>query len=174
MSNPSFICSGQGLVELLRDKKEIVGLEIGTDVGDTANYFLNELPQLTLHSIDPYINYIDWNGTNLNNRDTVYHGMMNRLSKFGNRFVQHRKTSDDAVSVFANIKFDFIFIDGLHTYEQCLKDCENYYPLLKRGKLFAGHDYGVISGVKRAVDEFAGRYSKQILTTYHDVWYWYK
>ena len=44
----------------------------------------------------------------------------------------HRKTSDDCF--IDNTKnFDVIFIDGLHTYEQCQRDCINSLKFLNPG-----------------------------------------
>lgn len=173
-TTPTFKCSGFGLVELLKDKGKIVGLEIGCDVGDTAHFLLSSLPELTLHSVDPYQNYVDWNGNNLTNREEILQRATNRLSPFENRYTLYRKTSDDAVNDFEDGQFDFIFIDGLHTYNQLTKDCKNYYSKVKDGCLFSGHDYTVIAEVNKAVKEFAAEKQKEISTCECDVWYWYK
>lgn len=170
----AFKCSGHGLAELLHDKGEIVGLEIGCDAGDTAQFLLSSLPGLTLHSVDPYETYVDWNGTNLNNRVDVLQMADVKLSRFEDRYTLHKKSSDAAVDDFNDGQFDVIFIDGLHTYEQLSKDCENYYSKIKDGGLFSGHDFTAISGVNRAVKEFALKYQKTILTCDCDVWYWVK
>jgi predicted O-methyltransferase YrrM len=171
--NKPFI-SGEGLLELLRDKTGIIGLEIGTNSGETTAYLLDNLPTLTMHCIDPYSNYVDWNGNVLHERESMYEKTSNRFSKYSTRCFLHRKTSDDAVTLFSENQFDFIFIDGLHTYEQVLRDCQNYYQFLKVGGLFSGHDYNVIAEVRKAVDEYSLYANKSILKTYHDVWYWYK
>ena len=71
-------------------------------------------------------------------------------------------------------EYDFIFIDGLHSYEQVLKDCKNYYSKIKTGGIFSGHDYNTIEGVNRAVNEFAFSVGKTIKQTKNDVWYWIK
>ena len=83
-------------------------------------------------------------------------------------------TSDSAAQIFKDEEFDIIFIDGLHTYEQLSKDCENYYSKVKPGGIFSGHDYNSIEGVRRAVDEFSSKLGKKIEITENDVWYWYK
>ena len=171
---PAFKCSGFGLGELIKDMHNPVGLEIGCDIGDTAQFLLESNPTLYLYSIDPYENYVDWNGRPLNEREEVYRRMMERIKVHELRFELLRKTSDDAVSFFNNMKFDFIFIDGLHTYDQLSKDCVNYYPLLKDGGIFSGHDFTAIEGVNRAAKEFAATVNKEIMTTECDVWYWYK
>lgn len=68
----------------------------------------------------------------------------------------------------------FIFIDGLHTYEQVLIDCKNFYSKVKVGGIFAGHDYNTIYDVRRAVDEFAKLQNKDIIQIPTDAWYWIK
>lgn len=171
---PSFKCSGYGLGALIAKMENPVGLEIGCDIGDTTEFLLKSSSTLQLTSIDPYENYVDWNGRPLNEREDVLSRMLNRMQVFGDRFKLIKKTSDDAMNEFEENQFDFIFIDGLHTYEQLSKDCDNYYKFLKPGGIFSGHDYTAIEGVNRAATEFAAKVNKEILTTECDVWYWYK
>lgn len=174
VEQPAFKCSGYGLGAMVAKMEKPVVLEIGSDIGDTANFLLDSNPELRLFSVDPYANYIDWNGKPLNERDDMYKNLMNRLSGYSNRFTQVRKTSDDAANDFQDETFDVVFIDGLHTYEQLSKDCENYYSKVKPGGIFAGHDFTAIEGVNRAAKEFAAKVGKEILTTESDVWYWIK
>lgn len=169
-----FKCSGYGLYDLLKDKGEIVGLEIGCDIGDTSYFLLKKLPNLKLVSIDPYIDYIDWNGNNLISRDKMYNDVLERMCPFGDRFSLIRKTSDESFEGFNDEYFDFIFIDGLHTYDQLIKDCKHYYSKVKPGGIFSGHDYTTIPGVHRAVSEFVSEIHKNVLTTECDVWYFHK
>lgn len=51
----------------------------------------------------------------------------------------HRMTSDEFFEQNVN-KFDFIFIDGLHTYEQVYVDIENSIRVLNPGGWIAVHD----------------------------------
>lgn len=171
---PQFKCSGFGLRELIKDMKNPRGLEIGCDIGDTTEFLLQSNETLSLTSIDPYENYVDWNGRALNEREDVYVAMMKRMDRFSSRFGLIRLTSDEAFDKFDDEYFDFIFVDGLHTYDQLTKDCKNYYSKLKPGGIFSGHDYNAIEGVKRAANEFAQKVGKEILFTECDVWYWIK
>ena len=50
-----------------------------------------------------------------------------------------RKTSDDFFTL-NNKSFDVIFIDGLHTYEQSLKDIQNSLTFLKENGFILVHD----------------------------------
>lgn len=166
--------SGKGIPALLNKESNLKGLEIGTDLGETAEFILMELPNVELHAVDPYSDFIDWNGNVFGFRDQTYENVLARFAPYGERFVMHRNTSDNAVNDFAANEFDFIFVDGLHTYEQVLLDCQNYYSKLKDGGYFFGHDYYAIDGVRQAVDEFAATLGKEILFTDSDVWYWTK
>lgn len=68
------------------------------------------------------------------------------------------KLIGDSKAMVNKLKDDFfqmIFIDAAHDYESVKADLNNFYPKLKSGGIFAGHDYGEKScGVGQAVDEF--------------------
>lgn len=170
----AFKCSGYGLGVMVAKMENPRVLEIGCDIGDTTQFLLDSNPTCNLIGVDPYTNYIDWNGNNLNEREVVYERFMERLKGYSNRFDLLREYSDDAVEKTLDNFFDVIFIDGLHEYNQLTKDCANYYPKLKEGGIFAGHDYNAIAGVRQAADEFAAKVSREIHITECDVWYWIK
>jgi predicted O-methyltransferase YrrM len=169
-----WICSGKGLLLLLQGKGPQVGLEIGCAEGHTTHYLLRNLPELVLHGIDPYVNYQDWNGRFLSDRVDMHQQILDYCAEFGDRFIMHRDFSDNMVNHFEDASLDFIFIDGIHTYEQVTIDCENYFSKVKSGGVFAGHDYNVIEGVNRAVNEFAAKHGAEVQTCPNDVWYWIK
>ena len=149
-------CDGVGLLPLIKElnKDTLVGAEIGCCRGGTTRYLLENLPNLYLHGIDPYEIYIDWNGTPFGQEEHM-HYMLSNIDLFKDRFNFIKKSSDEASKYIKDDSLDFIFIDGLHTYEQVLIDCDNYYSKIKSGGIFAGHDYNVIEGVKNAVDKYA-------------------
>lgn len=172
-------CSGYGLVDLIQQikRKKMIGLEIGCAEGETTKHLLSNFPSLKLYGIDPYQKYIDWNGYNLNedHMNRSFKLFEESIKKYKKRHILIQEYSDDVVSQFEDNSLDFIFIDGLHTYEQVLKDCRNYYSKVKSGGIFSGHDYRVISEVNRAVNEFAQEINiTTILETEVDVWYWIK
>jgi hypothetical protein len=176
------VISFLGLRDIVNIDKKMVGLEIGCYRGDGANWLLNTFPNLTLHGIDPYLPYLDWNGcTNCSEQDTsngkTVEDQANdalRKHKESGRFILNKKTSDNAVSDYSDNFFDFIFIDGLHTYDQVLIDCKNYYSKVKSGGIFAGHDYGTIREVRNAVDVFSNLQNKNVIQIPTDAWYWIK
>lgn len=138
------------------------GIEIGVAFGSNSFNLLNNFNNLTLYSIDPYIKYSNEDKMSdlVENEkgDQFYAFVSNRLkNKFEDRSIFIRGTSDDAIKLNDNF-FDFIYIDGDHTYEGVKKDLNNIFSKIKKNGILAGDDYGVFEninfGVKKAVDEF--------------------
>jgi Methyltransferase domain len=175
--------STKGLAPYVKRLGEnVVGLEIGTCRAESTAYLLEKCPNIVkLYTVDPYKGYKDWNGEIT--QEVVDRFMMiaqENLSQYGDRVQMVRETSIDAASKIATItdkeEFDFIFVDGDHSYDATLADCEAYYPLLKKGGLFCGHDYSSIEDVKNAVNNFR---SKQGITapinlSTNSAFFWYK
>jgi predicted O-methyltransferase YrrM len=68
-----------------------------------------------------------------------------------------RAISWEAAALYPDESVDFVFIDAAHDYESVTKDLKAWYPKVKPGGLFAGHDYPA-HGVYAAVTDFmAGR-----------------
>lgn len=173
------MCAGKGLIEVIRQLNvdDLIGLEIGCSLGHTTVHLLSNFLNLKLYGIDPYIEYTDWNGNflSLEHHNENYEVFKQNIEPYGDRHFLYKDISDNVVNEFEDNSLDFIFIDGLHTYEQVLKDCRNYYSKVKSGGIFSGHDYTVISGVNRAVVEFATEIEiPEIFDTEIDVWYWIK
>ena len=161
-------------IQFMQQLPNPVVLEIGCDIGDSSQLLLDSNPALTLYTIDPYDDYVDWNGNRLNERQELYQRVLERFKPYGDRFKLLRSTSDEVFNQFEDNFFDLVFIDGLHTYDQLSKDCVNYYSKCKNGGIFSGHDYTVIDGVNRAVNEFATKQNKQIMQGDCDTWFWIK
>lgn len=135
---------------------ELVGVEIGSFYGESANLLLS-FPQIKkLTCVDPYIQpYLK---TRL--KDSILGGRLNT----------NQMTSVEAVSLFEDESLDFVYIDGDHSYEAVVSDIAAWYPKLKTNGLLCGHDYIPESNqltVVKAVDEFFN--SKQLeLKRYQD------
>ena len=88
-----------------------------------------------------------------------------------------RDYSFNAHKLFDDQTFDFIYIDGDHTYEAVRDDIELWWPKLKVGGIFAGHDYrkytakhGDEYGVIEAVDEHIAVHKLKLHLTREKLW----
>ena len=91
-----------------------------------------------------------------------------------------RGYSFDVVKEFEDGMFDFIYIDADHTYEGVKRDLEDWWPKVKSGGIFCGHDYinkahssprGPFRfGVAQAVDEFVKANNLNLFTAPLGVW----
>ena len=67
---------------------------------------------------------------------------INRLKKWQPTVSMLQATFEGAVSSFANGSLDFIYIDGYaHTGQEGGETLEQWWPKLKPGGIFAGHDF---------------------------------
>lgn len=160
----------------------VVGLEIGTCRAESTAYLLDKCPNIVkLYTVDPYKAYEDWNGEIT--QEVIDKFLMvaeENLKPFGERVQMIRETSLDAAAKIKTIadgaEFDFIFVDGDHSYEATLADCEAYYPLLKKGGFFCGHDYQTLDAVHKAVDDFRekNKITSPINLSLNSAFFWYK
>ena len=147
------------IIYSLHEKSKFEGLEIGCLQGEFDRYLLRKFDNLYMTSIDPFPQLED---------------VHNNTTDYSDRFRLVLKRSDDAF--FAGSKYDFIFIDGDHSYEQTKRDIVKYTPYVRPGGLMTGHNYdqyiaGFHPGVKRAVDEIFGN---RVNFVNSDVTWWVK
>jgi len=97
-----------------------------------------------------------------------------RLKQYENRVEYVKQLSLDAVKMFEDEFFDFIYIDAAHDYKSVNQDIRAWYPKCKSGGLFSGHDYipdgippglNTNYGVKSAVDGFTKEINVEINVT---------
>ena len=138
--------------------KPVKVLEIGTYKGWNAKSILKELNVKELYIIDPYEEYEDYLKAENNKTKKFMENCRKiaerRLFKWNNKLIWIKKKSGDAVNDIKDNSMDFIYIDGNHTYKYVLEDMNNYWPKLKKGGLFTGHDITNHRGVGEALFEF--------------------
>jgi hypothetical protein len=151
--------------------KPLVGAEIGFGLGLNAQNILDTLNIKQLYCIDPSISrpYIDGDRTvqAFVNKPSLYPKL-----KQDPRVTFIEKPSCEAVSDLPD-DLDFVYIDGLHTYNACLTDITSYYPLIHEGGYIGGHDFTKFleSDVVRAVFDFAASVGIAPSVTMPDYWF---
>ena len=153
--------------EWLVNKKDLIGIEIGSYAGESTEMFINSGAFKTLYCIDP------WQVGYDPDDETACKKLLKSELAFDIRFKNNpvvkklKMTSSDAVFQFEDNSIDFVYIDGNHQYEFTRVDILNYFPKVKSHGIIAGHDYGgpTTPGVKRAVLEC---FCKPPLRTYLD------
>ncbi len=75
-------------------------------------------------------------------------------ARVSSRVVAHRCESPEASARFEDLSLDFVFLDARPTYEAVRVDLAAWWPKLRPGGLFAGHNYAWSPGLRAAVDQF--------------------
>jgi hypothetical protein len=141
--------------EYIKDKKAMVGVEVGVWKGGNARRLVN-LGFSKLYLIDPYIPFNNYQFHNKGKMDGALELMLERMKPYieSKRVEFIRETSVEGSKLFPDKYFDYIYIDGNHRYKTVKEDLETWYPKLKKGGVFSGHDY-VSPAVAKACKEFA-------------------
>jgi len=125
-------------------KDPIYGAEIGVAYAGNSFNLLNKFKNLNLYSIDPYVKYSDEDKTSDSvegeNGNILYKIVSNTLKEnFKERSFFIRANSNCLID-FQDEFFDFIFIDGDHSYEGVKRDFDLYKKLLSPRGYIAFHD----------------------------------
>jgi predicted O-methyltransferase YrrM len=164
--------SGRGLLEVIKSLEgKLVGVEIGVCNGVTSELFAKGISNIEkIYAVDNYPSFVDWDGTRVTEerQAETMRRCKERLSKYPNiEFVY--KSSEEFAPTIQDNSLDFIFIDGDHSYNATLKDLINYWPKVKTGGVFAGHDIN-LSTVSDALKEFF-KGEKNIRMVENNAWY---
>ena len=147
--------------------------EIGVDLGDFSEKILALNRPRELHLIDPWtIESGEYSQREARDTLTVaeparkldstarYNVVRERFASdiAGGLVAIHRANSEVAGAEFPDNFFDWVYIDGNHSYEFVRQDLELYFRKLKPGGFIVCDDYHHAGfwedGVTRAVDEF--------------------
>ena len=151
------------LIKELGDVSDKTMIEIGSFIGESTIMFARNFKHVI--AIDPFLpNYDPKDPTSKFNFDDVFEEFQNRIKEKKEKVTIYRLMSHDAVKELNSKTYDFIYIDGLHTYDGVKNDIINYLPLVKKGGMIGGHDYGTkhphLIGVTEAVNEMLGEPDK--------------
>jgi predicted O-methyltransferase YrrM len=131
---------------LIKKLKDIVngkkGVEIGVFTGSFSKYILENWDGV-LYMVDVWRplgeEYEDM--SNHLNYQNAYQLAMDNIKGYEDRGIMIRATSKDASNIFEDNSLDFIYIDANHAYDFVKEDIRIWFPKLKKGGIFSGHDY---------------------------------
>jgi glycosyltransferase involved in cell wall biosynthesis/predicted O-methyltransferase YrrM len=161
------------------------GVEIGVQAGEFSSIVRSTWKGKYLHLIDRWQNvpgYKDMCNVSDEEQIKLYNKVVNTFINDPDVFI-YKMDSAFAAGQFPDEYFDWIYIDADHSYEGCKRDLELWYPKLKPGGIFAGHDFvnGNFAageyGVKSAVEEFILNKNVELCLTMDDYlksWYFIK
>lgn len=137
--------------------------EIGCAFGGNAKAILRQWKGAKLYMVDPWVaqpTEVYRERTDGVDFDAYYESCL-QLAREDARVQLVRMYSVEAAKQFADGQLDFVYIDANHSYEAVRDDMAAWFPKVKSGGVFAGHDYGDDTHwphyceVKKAVDEWA-------------------
>jgi predicted O-methyltransferase YrrM len=137
------------LIEIFKRSGFKIGAEIGVNKGNHSEMMCQMMPDLELTCVDPWKDYIKRNDPQT--QEKCYQEAKEKLSKYNVTII--RDTSLNAVKLFPDNYFDFVYIDGNHTFDDCIMDLVFWSQKVRSGGMVAGHDYvqryqfGVIEAV---------------------------
>jgi hypothetical protein len=160
------------LIDLLPKGGKVA--EIGVWKGDLSHYILDKCKPVELSLIDTWGETkdkkyeLDPSYSSSNDADNIYKRICTKFERDG-RVKIYRGFSSDMVSMFPDEYFDWIYIDGDHTYKEVLSDLELYSAKVKKNGFILGHDYtkaeyiGYDFGVIEAVNDFVKKYKYNLM-----------
>ena len=143
--------------------------EIGVWRGDFSRVILKQNKPSKLHLIDPwrFLDLDDYRNDPTNSPNDEHEQNFQGVKRAFRRqekketVVFHRNLSTEAAPTFPDQYFDWIYLDGMHTYEAVKEDLNAFVPKLKDDGFILGHDYtnqakvqDLQFGVVEAVNEF--------------------
>lgn len=159
----------------LKDKNNLIGLEIGSFNGESTKIFLDSGKFSKIYCIDPWDKiqpdkdgnlktkgFFDLNCSSIKESEMFFDKQFSN----DNRIVKLKGFSEEFTDKFKNEYFDFIYIDGDHSANGVMKDITNYYSKVKFGGVIGFHDYAVENENRfeliDAVNKYFGRFPKYV------------
>jgi ASC-1-like (ASCH) protein len=166
--------SGEGLIEPINNLKgELVGVEVGVCLAHTTEAFAKGIKNLKkLYAVDNYPTFVDWDGSDWNKdrQDLMKKAAQDKMLAHKDKVEFLHVSSEEFVKTIEDESLDFVFIDGDHSFEAALKDFQNYYPKVKKGGIFGGHDIQLDS-VRNALTYFLKEKSNEVIGVTNSAWY---
>jgi predicted O-methyltransferase YrrM len=114
----------------------------------------NSGKKISLDCVDTWKGSEEHEGYDILKEDGLYKEFISNVSLISDIVNPVRMTSLEASKLYEDESLDVVFLDASHKYEDIKDDMIAWYPKVKKGGIFAGHDYPSWTQVVRAVEEF--------------------
>lgn len=143
-----------------------VTIEIGSYYGRSCMAIADNTPG-KVYAVDPYMGEYPTMNNNIRldfdeeTREVFMYNLSEHIET--GKVVPFRGVFTD---FSPDVKADFVFIDGDHSYEGCLSDIKHAMKLINPKGVIAGHDFGTegFQGVDKSVKEMFGDEFKVVET----------
>jgi hypothetical protein len=144
-------------------------LEIGTYEGLTGIWMCENFLKSNVYCVDPLVQDLSTSKERIE-KDQVDNLYFN-LRRYKNKKINFFNGTSDAFFLKNQIKFDIIYIDGLHTFEACTKDMLNSFQNLNLNGYLLVDDlrcdnYPIKLNIINAVINFINNYNNYIEITF--------
>lgn len=167
--------------DLINNKKYKTAVEIGVYKGNFSKILMSGSNLEMMYGVDPWQQKYIREKFNV---EDIYLDAIKQLDPYISigKYKIVRTISKKAAEMFSNsgVQFDFIYLDGDHSYTGITEDLKLWWPLVRVGGCLAGHDFTdwtkrinkenpkFIRKVKSAVIDFFGKLNREFKTTYMD------
>lgn len=151
-------------------------VEIGSFKGRSSSYMAvaiaNSGKNIKFDCVDPFTGNPEHQpGQVFENQDVIdnkiYNIFLKNMEPVKDYYSLKKMTSVEAARTYPDQSLDFVFIDGLHDYDNVTIDIHSWFPKIKKGGILAGHDYAWTSPLlMKAVNE-----SVKKVRSYGNCWY---
>ena len=114
-----------------------VGAEIGVQKAIFSKILFEGIPDLKLYCVDPWVPYR--NMPSERQQDRCLRIAISSLASYNAVFI--RKTSHDALEDIPDGSLDFVYIDGLHDFDNVMFDIIEWSKKVRSGGIVSGHDF---------------------------------
>jgi len=159
--------------------KNSVGAEIGVWQGQFTNYLIEKVNPKMLHLIDPWVWRKGFKRWKFKGEKIVDQMVVDKIYKFicntygvNSNVTVHRERSEVIYNIFPDEYFDWIYIDGDHSFDSVYNDMKNYYPKVKTGGLIIGDDFRIRGArVRRALEKFTNENNIEYKSRTDQYWF---
>ena len=151
--------------------EDLVGLELGVLKGESFLTMLNYCNIKKLYGVDSWRPYTDFLKNIPDGKPaygvTIQEQEINRFITYHSiKYCKHRdkaeiieKDSMEAVKQIPDNSLDFIFFDAMMTEKQSYEEAKAYYPKIKKGGFFTGHDADAKEQVIKPIEKVKKEYN---------------